>query len=908
MHMLRLTPGTTGSELEADIRARIADSKQPVLLVLPEGPVPALQRPEDFRTLTRLKRELDIPILFVIPANDKLRSWAQQHRLHAFASQEELEHALSRGQLRATTSVIRRTAGGFVTRHLPASQAADSAGVPAHSFDSTRSTDSALPVAAPAPQGKQRFVVQGYVEGESLEDYLERLDAPMEEQAVLAIAAQLLGQLEDLEQQSTPVVHGDISPANIVIDARSSRVHLIGFADPVSEDGQQEKAHVPGSSALGYASPERVQGEADTRADLYSLAATMHRMLSGSDPGTYPPHIYPPVQVLNPQVSVETDRLLARALTYDPALRYQHAFDMKRDVEALLVAAHRGAAQESQGAAPLPLNAVALETRAGPAFPEGGKTFAPAHFTARRAWRWRGALGSPFRSRGAWVAMVALSLLLVIGGLAAQGISERRVPPAPPSQGLGIGVTRAPDGEYIGLSDGNFAFDTEVDRVDRQLKVQASQDFRAGDIGRAETLWHTAAQEDTSDPEPLIYLEDQRVLDTGRPYITLVVGTMDSGTYVGLGRDDLQGAYIAQQEYNYGFKLPGGVLVRLLIASTGNQSEYAFPVARQIVQAASRDKTIVGVMGWPYSSRTIDVVKTLTDAHIPIVSQMASSVLLSGISPYFFRTVPPDTAQAYAGAEYVERTLHAHAVALFLDPSEAYSASIGEAFRAKFLADGNSIVATETYTVGKPETIPAALQDALAHNPDIIYFAGMAADASTLLVDLPVSGPFANLLVMGGDGLYEVHSYAQAARVNFNRLRFTAFAYPDEWAAQGLGQQEPAFFGEYAGAFDPFHQHASASYGFSRPNGDAILSYDAVVVLLEASKLVFQRTPGRITPSDLRQALSMITGPRAIQGASGQIAFGPDGNAINKAVVVLTVSPQGYIQMVGIHGQFLKAP
>ncbi len=386
MHMLRLTPGTTGSELEADIRARIADSKQPVLLVLPEGPVPALQRPEDFRTLTRLKRELDISILFVIPANDKLRSWAQQHRLHAFASQEELEHALSRGQLRATTSVIRRTAGGFVTRHLPASQAADSAGVPAHSFDSTRPSDSALPVAAPAPQGKQRFVVQGYVEGESLEDYLERLDTPMEEKAVLAIAAQLLGQLEDLEQQSTPVVHGDIRPANIVIDARSSRVHLIGFADPAPEGEQQAEAHVVGSGALGYASPERVQGEADTRADLYSLAATMHSMLSG--------------------------------LTYDPALRYQHACDMKRDVEALLVAAHRGIAQETEGAAPLPLNAVALETRPGPTFPEGGKTSAHDHFTARHEWRWKGAPGSPFRGRGAWVAIVALSLLLVIGGLA----------------------------------------------------------------------------------------------------------------------------------------------------------------------------------------------------------------------------------------------------------------------------------------------------------------------------------------------------------------------------------------------------------------------------------------------------------------------------------------------------------
>lgn len=49
--------------------------------------------------------------------------------------------------------------------------------------------------------------------------------------------------------------------------------------------------------------------------------------------------------------------------------------------------------------------------------------------------------------------------------------------------------------------------------------MQASEDFRAGDIGRAETLWHTEAETDTSDAEPLIYLEDQRVLDTGRPML-----------------------------------------------------------------------------------------------------------------------------------------------------------------------------------------------------------------------------------------------------------------------------------------------------------------------------------------------------------------------------------------------------
>jgi hypothetical protein len=44
--------------------------------------------------------------------------------------------------------------------------------------------------------------------------------------------------------------------------------------------------------------------------------------------------------------------------------------------------------------------------------------------------------------------------------------------------------------------------------------------------------------------------------------------------------------------------------------------------------------------------------------------------------------------------------------------------------------------------------------------------------------------------------------------------------------------------------------------------------------------------------------LTKITGTQAIQGASGQIAFGSDGDPVDKAVLILAVSPEGFIQMV----------
>ena len=526
----------------------------------------------------------------------------------------------------------------------------------------------------------------------------------------------------------------------------------------------------------------------------------------------------------------------------------------------------------------------------------------------------------PIYRRAAFLVTLAVLVpLLLIGGflVSLRGASAKPMrgtsistTAVPLSSAHGIGVEKAPDGEYIGLSDGSFAFDTA--RLDGITKQQGAEKLRAGDVGTALSLWHEAVTRDTNDAEALIYLENQRVLSSGDPFVTLVVGTMDTGTYVSLGRDDLQGAYIAQKEYNDGHKLAGKFLVRLLIASTGNDKAYADTVAKQIVQAAKSDPSIVGVMGWPYSSRTLNVVQTLTDAHIPIVSQMASSVLLTGVSPYFFRIVPPDSTQAATGAVFTENTLHAKSAALFIDPMDAYSDSIGNAFKQKFESDGNHVVVTEHYTVGEPATVTKTLQDALLHNPDVIYFAGLADDANALLAHLPTSGPFAQIKVVGGDGLYSIGSYSKDAVVqqNFHRLCFSAFAYADTWGYLGAKTQ-PTFFSDYPASFDPYQQHGTGAYGYSRADGDVLLSYDATAILLDAYQNVLS-TKGSITattyitPVEVRDALASITDTNAIQGVTGRIAFGTNNDPVNKVVVMLAVSPKGLVQLQSVQGQFFK--
>jgi ABC-type branched-subunit amino acid transport system substrate-binding protein len=464
----------------------------------------------------------------------------------------------------------------------------------------------------------------------------------------------------------------------------------------------------------------------------------------------------------------------------------------------------------------------------------------------------------------------------------------------------------APNGELIGLSDGRYAFDTATDRLDASLKIEAAKDLAKGDKAGAKSLWNQAVKSDTSDAEALIYLEDQRVLDSGSPYITLVVGAILTGNAsdVSSGRNNLQGAYVAQKEYNDGWKLRGGRLVRLLIANAGSKSGYVAEVTEQIVQAAQQDATIIGVMGWSRSAYVQNSISLLTRAHLPMVSSTASADSLSGVSPYFFRVAPPNKSQAIAGAKYAEKQLHASRVALFVDPKNSFSSSLANDFKQQFVADGHQIADTESYTVGDKASLPALLQKALNSNPDLIYFAGYADDLAVLLVNLGTSRP--NLLVLGGDSFYAPNGYPNSAKVGFSRLRFTSFAYFEEWDI--LGMNKPQFFSEYPNDFNPGNvDHSQNPYGFVRADYGVMLSYDAMSALFQGSQnaLVAQKA---LTSTTLQHGLTQITGAKAMQGISGQISFGSNGDPMNKAIVILYVDPDGHIQMLepdGVLGCFV---
>ncbi len=801
-------------------------------------------------------------------------------------------------------------------------------------------------------EGSRYFMVQEYAEGETLEERMDKTNQPMKEREVLGYASEVLDVLDYLEQQTPPIVHRDIKPANIIIGAKDKRAHLVDFGIARADVARNAKRKQ--TSALGtpgYAPPEQYQGNADPRSDLYALAATMHHLLTNRDPRNHPPFVYPPVRALNPQLSPEIERVLSRSLTNDINHRYQSAAQMKQDVDEILLKRFGASGNMSSyvlgTSGPIKAANVPLASTAGASTIAGQPTIAnqptliqqqappPLQRTANPptppppvGWQ-----GTPYQPIGSYTGRPPVSqpprqsnvgrnfllfilVILLIAGAAYAGLTYIRSRGGSGSTGTtptvsptGIGAIKEANGEYIGISDGTVAFD--LNRADGNLKRQAADSLKNGDMASAQSLWDQAKQLDTNDAEALIYLEDQRVLASGRPYITIVIGTMLTGTDFSVGRSDLQGAYVAQKEFNDGFKLPNGVQVRLLVANSGSNKAYATTVAQQIVQLAKNDTTFVGVMGWPFSSRALNAVNVLAKAHIPMVSQTASSDFLSGHSPYFFRVSPSNKTEAVDGAKYAEQTLHAKNAALFLDPADPYSENLASDFKQQFEADGNKVVVTERYTIGKPEQLPGLLNDALTRNPDLIYFSGYPAELTAMIAQLPPCNASGCVKVLGGDALYQLKSYPSAGypSASYNRLYFTAFAYPDMWNDPKLAPQRPAnFFNDYAQDFDPngkFPPHSK--YGYNRADGDTMLSYDAMLAILKGYSIASDNGKKQtITPNDLQQALTKITGSQDIQGVSGRVEFDTHGDAVDKVVVVLRVDSGGFTQIDQLLGSMLK--
>ena len=179
--------------------------------------------------------------------------------------------------------------------------------------------------------GGYPYLVMEFVDGLSLRQLLERGKLTPEE--ALVIVPKICEALQFAHQQG--IVHRDIKPENILLD-KHGQVKIADFGiAKILVPGAQDLSLTGGKDVVGtphYMAPEQVEQptKVDHRADIYSLGVVFYEMLTGELPlGKFQP---PSKKV---QVDVRLDEVVLHALEKEPGRRYQHASDVKSDVETI---------------------------------------------------------------------------------------------------------------------------------------------------------------------------------------------------------------------------------------------------------------------------------------------------------------------------------------------------------------------------------------------------------------------------------------------------------------------------------------------------------------------------------------------------------------------------------------------